>query len=88
MPVILATALQRLPTLITTKGSPSLTTSPAETTISETDPATSASTGISIFIDSKITTGSSAATFWPTSTSTFITAATSSATTVWLMRPS
>lgn len=79
---------QALPTLITTKGSPSFTTSPAETTISDTEPATSASTGISIFIDSKITTGSSADTFCPTSTSTFITAATSSATTVWLMRPS
>jgi hypothetical protein len=79
---------QALPTLITTKGSPSFTTSPAVTTISDTEPATSASTGISIFIDSKITTGSSADTVCPTSTSTFITAATSSATTVWLMRPS
>jgi hypothetical protein len=79
---------QALPTLITTKGSPSFTTSPAVTTTSDTEPATSASTGISIFIDSKITTGSSADTVCPTSTSTFITAATSSATTVWLMRPS
>ena len=42
---------------MTTSGSPSLTTSPAATTISLTTPATSASTGISIFIDSRMTTG-------------------------------
>src|ERR687898_290685 len=56
---------------ITTRGSPSLTTS--------------ASTGISIFIDSRITTGSVGATCCPISTSTVSTAATSSATTVWVM---
>src|SRR5215213_11455277 len=73
---------------ITTSGSPSFTTSPSATTTSTTEPATSASTGISIFIDSRITTESAAATCWPTFTSTLSTAATSSATTVWVMAPS
>ena len=70
--------------MITTSGSPSFTTSPARDHDLDHRPATSASTGISIFIDSKITTASSAATVCPSSTSTFSTAATSSATTVWL----
>lgn len=68
-----------------TSGSPSFTTSPVETRTWLTTPATSARTGISIFIDSKMATESSAATASPTSTSTLNTAATSSATTVWVM---
>lgn len=47
---------------ITAIGSPSLTSEPSVTTTSLMMPATSASTGISIFIDSKMTTTSSALT--------------------------
>ena len=43
----------------------------ASQTISLTTPGSSASTGISIFIDSRITRVSPSATSWPTSHSTF-----------------
>src|SRR5919107_2651852 len=53
----------------TTSVSPSLTAWPSSQRISRTTPSSSASTGISIFIDSRITTVSPSATVSPTSTS-------------------
>ena len=55
----------------TTNVSPSLTAWPSSTEISLTVPASSASTGISIFIDSRITTVSPSSTESPTATSIF-----------------
>jgi hypothetical protein len=55
----------------TTSTSPSLTDWPSEQRISFTLPSSSASTGISIFIDSRITTVSPSETWSPTATSIF-----------------
>jgi hypothetical protein len=51
--------------------SPSETAGPSAQAISRTVPSSSASTGISIFIDSRITTVSPSAIRWPTSHSIF-----------------
>ena len=59
--------------------SPSWTTSPSLTAISATTPADSASTGISIFIDSRITSVSPSSTLSPLAATTFQTFATISA---------
>src|SRR5256886_13542909 len=63
----------------TTRTWPSLTTSPSFTRTSLTVPARGAVTGISIFIDSRISSSSSSATCAPASVLTFHTLPTSSA---------
>src|SRR5438876_8319376 len=63
----------------TTRTWPSLTTSPSFTRTSLTVPARGAVTGISIFIDSRISSSSSSATCAPGSVFTFQTLPTSSA---------
>src|SRR5205085_6439695 len=55
----------------TTSVSPSETDCPSSQRISDTLPSSSASTGISIFIDSRMTSVSPSVTSWPTSHSTF-----------------
>src|SRR5262249_9156302 len=64
---------------ITAIRSPSWTTSPSPTASREIVPASSASTGISIFIDSSITSVSPSATLSPSAATTFQTFATISA---------
>src|SRR5439155_8928577 len=66
---------------ITAMTSPSCTWSSGATRSSATVPETGASTGISIFIDSRITSSSPSATIWPTSARTCHTFAVISAST-------
>src|SRR3954447_23351479 len=68
-----------------TRTSPSWTTSPSATLTAATVPACSASTGISIFMDSSSTTVSPARTGSPAATGTLMTLATISATTSTLL---
>jgi len=72
--------------MVATKA-PSMTCPPSSTWMALTVPATGASTGISIFMDSKIISSCPAATTWPTSTRICHTLAVISASTSAMLGP-